>query len=116
MRVDRERPIHLAVLHYLRLKFPGCVIHHSPNELALKGREVAMQIAKAKHFGMAVGFPDLVAFTSHGALFFEVKAEGNYLTPEQKAVGEKLTAAGFRHAVVRSVDDVDEALEAWGVA
>ena len=42
MRVDRERPIHLAVLHYLRLKFPGCVIHHSPNELALKGREVAM--------------------------------------------------------------------------
>ena len=45
-----------------------------------------------------------------------ILAEGNYLTPEQKAVGEKLTAAGFRHAVVRSVDDVDEALEAWGVA
>lgn len=46
-------------------------------------------------------------------LKFEVKAEGNYATPDQKAVHETLRANGFRVAVVRSVQDVEECLEHW---
>lgn len=111
---DREGPIHRAILDHLRARFPGCIVHHSPNELALRGKHVSRQIAKAKHNGMVPGFPDLVAFTPHGAFLFEVKAEGGRLTEAQKAVGAALASAGHPVGVVRSIEDVDECLAEWG--
>ena len=61
-RIDREGPIHKAVLAYLRMRLPGAVIHHSPNETDMRGPTVARMIAKQKSLGMVVGFPDIVAF------------------------------------------------------
>ena len=89
-----ERRIHLAVLGYLRLRLPDAAIHHSANEIGLAGKAVARQIAKAKHMGMMVGFPDLMVLWRGQALFFEVKAPGNYPTEAQKAAHELLTANG----------------------
>lgn len=112
---DREGPVHRSVLAHLRRLFPGAIIHHSPNGSSLKGKEVARQIAKAKSLGMVKGFPDLVVFHDGEALFFEVKAEGGKTQPEQTDVLAKLQAQGFRAAVVRSQQDVDEALAHWQI-
>ncbi|ARO14420.1 hypothetical protein BVG79_01074 [Ketogulonicigenium robustum] len=115
-RQSPERAVHLAVLAYLRaVLFGNPVIHHSPNELGLSGPAAARQVAKHKHLGMTSGFPDLVAFTFHGPLFFEVKADGNYPTPIQKALHADLERLNYRCAVVRSVDDVRAALARWGI-
>jgi hypothetical protein len=108
-----ERAIHLAVLAYLRLTLPGAVIHHSPQELGLSGPEVARAIAKAKHMGMVVGFPDIVCFWRREVWAFEVKAEGGRLSEAQSAVGKMLEANGARWAVVRSVADAEEAVREW---
>lgn len=113
-RVEREMPIHLAVLQYLRLRFPGAVIHHSPNEASLKGPAVARMIAKNRNMGMVKGFPDLLVLDDGEVMGFEVKAEGGRLTDSQKDVGEQFAANGCRWAVVRSVVDVEECLAEWG--
>ncbi len=115
MARDVEGPIHRSILGHLRRLFPSAVIHHSANELPLKGKDVARAIAKAKHNGMVPGFPDLACYLPDGeALFFEVKAKGNSATPAQKSVIAQLQSLGFRAAVVRSVQEVDEALSHWG--
>lgn len=116
-RIDRESPIHRTILSYLRAAMPDAVIHHSPNELNLRGDKVAKAIAqnKAKGLGMRPGWPDLEVFQSGTPYFFEVKAEGNTQTREQKNVQAELQAQGIRYAVVRSIADVRECLSEWGV-
>lgn len=113
--VSREMPIHVGILGYLRDKFPNAIIHHSPNEFGMSGKAVARQIAKHKRMGMVVGFPDLVVIHCGAVMGFEVKAEGNYARPSQKAVGEQFKANGAFWAVVRSKDDVRDCLAEWGV-
>lgn len=115
-RQSPERTIHLAILQFLRSTlYGGPIIHHSANEIGLSGRDVARHIANAKHMGMVPGYPDLVCHTFHGDLFFEVKAEGNSLTPAQKAVHADLIRLNRKVAVVRSIDDVREKLAEWGI-
>ena len=109
--IDREGPIHLAILHYLQTQYPHAVIHHSPNANTMRGPQVARLIAKNKHLGMVVGFPDLIMLHDGAFYFFEVKAEGNSPTPEQKDVGAQIEANGGVWAVVRSIDDVAEVIE-----
>jgi len=101
------------VLDYLRLALPGALIHHSPQELGLSGPEVARQIARSKHLGMVVGYPDLVVLWRGQPWYFEVKSEGGRLTDAQRAVGRIIEEQGGRFAVVRSVDDAAECVREW---
>lgn len=114
----REAPIQRAIVKYLRLKHPAWIVHHSRNEINKRGKAIAIEIAQAKASGALTGWPDLIVMPpSHiGPLFFEVKAEGNYATDAQKHVHDLLRALGYRVGIVRSVDDVEEMLTAWGVA
>lgn len=49
-RQDKEGPIHLAILRWLVEVLPDrAIIHHSPNEIDLSGKEIAKAIAKAKN-------------------------------------------------------------------
>lgn len=114
-RADRERPVHLACLHYLQVALPGAVIHHSANELELGGDAKAKAIAqaKAKALGMRPGWPDIEVLW-HGQFWtFEVKADDNGPTKEQRECGADIVAQGGRWAVVRSVDDVRACLDEW---
>lgn len=115
--IDREGPIHRAIMQYLRLTMPSALVHHSANEIPLSGKNVARAISKAKWNGMVPGFPDIVVlpFSHVGPMFFEVKAKGNGLTDAQKAVMGQLTDLGYKCAVVRSVDDVKAKLTEWAV-
>jgi hypothetical protein len=112
-----EAPIHRAVLHYLQTVLPDATVTHVSNEVSASGPQIARAIAKAKHLGMTVGFPDLMVLfgTAQAPIFFEVKAKNGRLSPEQLAFHRWLSAAGYRVAVVRSVDETRDALALFGV-
>jgi len=115
-RHDRESPIQIAIVQYLRAVLPPeSIVHHARGEINKRGRSVMIELAKAKRKGAMAGFPDLVVLAPDGPMFFEVKAEGNYASPAQKDMHERMRAMGYRVAVVRSVDDVREWLGEWGV-
>lgn len=54
--------------------------------------------------GMAPGWPDLVIIGPHGILYRELKSEAGVLSPDQRRVGSRLTAAGGNWAVWRPRD------------
>lgn len=116
-RVDREGPIHRDILGYLRDVFPHGIVHHCKNEIKKRGWSIAKELAQAKVDGVVTGFPDLmvIPYAHVQPMFFEVKAEGNYLSPAQKEVHARMKALGQRVAVVRSIDDTREALHEWGI-
>jgi hypothetical protein len=114
-RTDREGPIHMACLHYLQLALSGAAIHHSANEMDIGGDPRAKAIAqsKAKAKGMRPGWPDIEVIWRGHFWTFEVKAEGNYATKQQRECGADIEKNGGKWAVVRSVDDVAECLREW---
>ena len=114
---DRETPIQRAIVAYLHSVMPDALVHHSPGESHLSGKKAMLATVRKKANCMVPGWPDLVVlpYANVGALFFDVKAEGNYATPTQKAIHAHLERLGYRVAVVRSIDDVRECLQNWGV-
>ena len=113
-----ERGIQRAVVAYLRQVLPGAIVHHSVNEQALSGadrRAAAIAMRNAKLDGMLPGWPDIEVLTETRTLFFEVKREGGRLTPSQSRIHEEIRALGYSVAVVRSIEDVREALAEWAV-
>ena len=112
---DLEGPLHRSILAWLQRVLPDALVHHSANEIGMKGGDVARQIAKAKWNGMMPGWPDLEVLTAQGPLFLEVKAPGGRTTEAQDAVHDKMRALGYRVAVVRGIDDTRAALAAWGI-
>jgi hypothetical protein len=117
MPVDREGPIHRAILAYLRAVMPDAIVHHGANEIGLSGAHVARQIAKAKRLGQVTGWPDLIVIpcSDIGPMFFEVKAPGGYPTRAQTDLHDRLRRLGYRVGLVRSVDDTRAMMAAWGV-
>jgi hypothetical protein len=114
-RRDLEGPIHRACLEYLERVMPGAIVHHSANEIPISGRNIKRAIAKAKWNGMKPGFPDLIVLYRGWTLGFEVKAEGGRMSGDQKAMQADFEAQGIPYSVVRSIEDVREALIEWGV-
>jgi hypothetical protein len=117
MKQDRETPVQVAIVQWLKQQFPAWLVHHCKMEINKRGKAIQIEIAKAKRKGSKPGFPDLLVLPwAHlGPLFFEVKAEGNYASPAQKDMHARLTELGYRVAVVRSIDDVQEYLGRWGI-
>lgn len=112
--IDREGPIHRAVLAYLRSQLPSAVIHHSPNAIGLSGKRLMLQIVKNTAAGTVTGFPDLLILDAGRCGLMEVKAAGNYPSKPQSALLGRLEALGYPVAVVCSIDDARAALVAWG--
>lgn len=114
-RIDHEGPIHRACLSYLETVLPGAIVHHSANEVPLKGKNVARALAKAKWNGMKPGYPDLICHYRGWTLAFEVKAEGGRMSKDQKAMQEAFGDQGVPYFVVREVGDVAKALVDLGI-
>lgn len=112
-RRDIEGPIMRAVIMFLRWTLRGAVVHHSPNEVGVRGNEIARAIAKAKRNGMIKGFPDVICLWRSQTWTFEVKAPGEKPTPEQIAIGQDIIAQGGKWAVVYSVDDAHQCISKW---
>lgn len=106
-----EALIQRAILEWFWLVMPGALIWHIPNGGLRSKREAA----RLKWQGVVAGIPDL-AFVYEGVpYFFEVKTKGNYPSPEQKDIIQKLQNNGAKVAVVRSIDDARAALELWNI-
>jgi len=114
-RRDIEGPIHKGILEYVQLLLPSAVIHHSPNEVDMAGKEVAKAIAKARFLGTRKGWPDLEFILDGRAYFLEVKVPGNGLSEDQAQVFDELRLQGCKCALVSSLQDVYKALVLWGL-
>ena len=112
-----EAAIHKAILQYLRLALPRAIIHHSANEGVRGGKSGMFDGIGKRAMGQVKGFPDLIVlpYAHIGPLFFEVKTAKGRLTESQTAMVERLSALGYRVAVVRSVQDVVDRLTEWAV-
>lgn len=105
-----EHLIQKAIVDYLELALPSSV---RVVAVANKPRS-AMQGRMEKQRGAKKGFPDLLLTGRfHGLI--EVKKEGGYLAPEQKAWRDWCAEQQVPYAVVRSVYDVKETLVGWGL-
>jgi hypothetical protein len=113
-----ESQIQSQVRHFLAAQAIDSV--HFANGAVLAGDKVARakQINKLKKAGMVVGAADLILFDRRFVRrvgFFEIKAEGGRVSPQQIAFGELATGVwGLPYAVVRSVEDARESLAEWG--
>lgn len=113
---DREGPIHRACLNYLRMQYPRALIHHSPNENSMTGKDVARLIRKNKDMGMLPGFPDILMLHQGRVYGFEVKAAGGRQSEAQKAIQAVMEGAGGIYAVVMSIEDVKAVLSRHSAA
>jgi hypothetical protein len=99
-----EQQIQAAVVQYLRLALPGALVFAVPNQ---EKRPVP---------GMYAGMADLV-IDNHGmssAAYMEVKAKVGKLKPSQARFRDLCRVTGRPWACVRSVEDAERALVAWG--
>lgn len=112
MRLGPEDRLQVGVLEYLELVLPHALLFHVPNG----GRRSLTEGRKFKLLGVRAGVPDLVLVHDGKTYFFELKAPKGRVSPEQHRFGEDARIAGAGWAVVRSLDDVRNALSAWGIA
>jgi hypothetical protein len=114
-RAQPEHRLQCEIVQFLRLR--GYFVAHVPNgaQIAGTGKQRAMRVGFLKSAGMTPGMPDLYVSDYGGRCgWIEVKAEGAYQQPTQRAVQSELEARGQRYAVCRSLDDVEETLAEWG--
>ncbi len=118
-RKQSERSIQREIIGALRRM--GFRVIHVPNGVRYAGsaEQRARQAATMRADGVVKGTPDLMVLrpAQRGGPDFgwmEVKREGGRMEPEQIAFRDSARADGFRHAVVRSLEDVIETLEGWG--
>jgi len=113
-RDNREVRLHIVIYHFLLDVLPkkaADTLIHVPN-----GEKRSPETgALLKRMGTRPGVEDL-QFIWHKRLHaIEVKPEGEYQRPPQKAREAAVTAAGGVYAVCRSTDDVRETLARWWV-
>lgn len=115
---EQSAVIQWAKLHETRWPVLGDLFH-APNGGSRPGREGA----KFRRLGVRRGVPDLqmpapnYKTGAHG-LFIEMKAEGGRLSPEQKAMLERLKRRGYCAEVCYGADEAISVLKAYldGVA
>lgn len=110
-----ERQIQRSIIELLRTILPGGIVAHVPNEGVRGGNAGLMDGKKRKADGVLPGYPDLICHYQGRTFGLEVKPEGARLSDYQKGVRDAFEANGIPYAVVRSHEDVIEALEEWGV-
>ena len=119
-----ESQIQMSIVEYLSLMAHryGFIFFSIVNEAygigkgkgALTGQEYG-QIAKLKKMGLTAGVADLEIVHKGRAYFLEVKRPGQTQSDAQKLFMQNAYNVGAEYAVVRSVDQVIESLELWGI-
>lgn len=97
-----------VLLSWLR---PPAMAIHVPNG----GKRSRAEGGKLKAAGAVAGFPDWLILHSGRALLIELKTEKGRVSPAQIEVHQRLLACACPVLICRSVDDVIDALRAWGV-
>ena len=107
-----EADIQRDIVDYLRLVAPEHLTFAVPNAARRTDRGYASNAVP----GLLKGIADLCTISPGGrAYLLEVKSAGGHLRSEQAAMQLRCSQSGIPYAVVRSIDDVREALKLWGV-
>jgi hypothetical protein len=111
-KIQHESILQKQVVQYLRAILPHSIIAAIPNgsQRTSSGRP-ANAIS-----GLLPGIPDLMVMLPKGrVIFFELKSEKGRVSDAQLAVHLKMHGLNHDVAIVRSIDDVKNALDAWEV-
>ena len=117
MKPRSETAIQIDIVGYLRKVLPpSAIVHHSKNEGNRGGRKGLMDGVRAKRMGVEAGFPDIAVYASgKRVLFLEVKNETGRATRTQQYMWQRLRVLGFECGLVRSIDEVRNALKSCGI-
>ena len=112
MRNQPEYRLHYYTVELLKFnRAPGVVYFHCPNGEHRSKRTAA----KLATMGVLKGVADICIVLPGGRIaFLELKAEGSYLSPDQRAFKTAVDALGAPYAVARSPEDVVDVLTEWG--
>jgi hypothetical protein len=107
-----EAGLQEAIVRYLRLTLPRCVVFAVPN-----GGKRSLKTARLmKRTGALAGVFDLCLLAPGGKAFFiEIKAGKGQLTDSQNVFKLALIRMGFPYVVARDVGDIQAALVHWGL-
>lgn len=108
-----EQEIQKAILHFIRVQYPAAIVFHIPNG----GARTKIEAAILKGQGVRPGVADLCVLWANGGVgFLEVKADNGRLSMVQVVFAYDCYKLGIPWACVRSVDEAQDALKAWGCA
>ncbi len=89
-----EDRLQVAVIKYVKLQYPGCMVHHSPNE----GRRTAFERFRVSQLALSPGFPDLVLVYNNTLITLELKVRSQP-SAEQLIWNSFLNQAGIPSAI-----------------
>jgi VRR-NUC domain len=105
-----EASIQRAVIQFLKAKYPRALYCASAGGM----RTSYSQAARMKMTGYKRGFPDLAIYeprNGYHGLFLELKKEGGYPSPEQKAWIEELTKRGYSAYICTGYDETTRIID-----
>lgn len=105
-----EDDLQMQVAHYLTRVCPDILFFAVPNG----GKRNPREAARLKAMGVLPGVADLLLFWSGGAGAIELKVGRNNQSIEQYRFMQLWQSCGGRLAVCRSLDEVRDAIRAWG--
>jgi len=109
---NAEARLQASAVQFIRLAAPQCLCFSVPNG----GWRSKAEGARLKWTGTLAGIPDVIVIAPVGRIFFlEFKTKTGRLSPAQRAVFDQLVAHGAPCAIIRSLDDVLKAFDAWGI-
>ncbi len=112
MKLGAEDKLQLSVLEYIDIVVDEpFLLWHTPNS----GKRSITEAQKFKLLGVVPGVPDLALLTGHGLNFIELKAGKNKPTEAQEDFMSYARSLGAGTAICRDLDDVRNALKAWGI-
>ena len=107
---NREARIQAAAVQYVELVAPQVYVVHIPN--GGPGRS----LSRLKWMGAKSGVADLIIIDEHGLAYFaECKDVDGKLTPDQIAFRDFCRERRYPWALVRSVNDMADALREWKI-
>jgi len=101
-----------AIVDWIRVCAPGCLVFHVPNGGLRSKREAS----RFKWIGVVAGIPDLIIWAPGGRTYtIEVKAPEGVLRKNQKTIAARMNVLEIPRCIARSIDDVRAAFAQWGL-
>jgi hypothetical protein len=110
--LNAEARIQAAIVEYVSYVAPQIIIWAVPNG----GLRSKSEAARLKWTGVLAGVFDLTLVLPNGrCAFWEVKTPDGYLSSDQLLFANRLISAGHSWAIIRSIEDARQELDALGV-
>lgn len=102
-----ESDIQKLIMEYLQRRYPDALVLRMPVGGVMRGGMGHRGRAKSP----LTGCPDILFYLNGDLIGFEVKTKEGKVSPEQFRFHKRIVDAGGKVYIVRSVDDVQKAME-----